>query len=221
MKTGKIAALVVAAGEGRRLGGEVPKQYQTLKGRAVISYALDTFCGHSAVERVMVVIHAAHQALYQEVGYTHPKLEQPVAGGRSRQSSVRLGLQALQPYRPSHVLIHDAARPWITRPVIDRVLKALQTHKAVVPVLPLTDTIKTQQRGKVVTVDRGKLYRAQTPQGFDFPLIHALHEQDAGREATDDAMLAEWRGMEIVFVPGDERNIKITTPLDLAMAGAL
>jgi 2-C-methyl-D-erythritol 4-phosphate cytidylyltransferase / 2-C-methyl-D-erythritol 2,4-cyclodiphosphate synthase len=138
------------------------------------------------------------------------------------QDSVRLGLEALAPHRPRHVLIHDGARPFPDQALIDRVIRALDGAPAAIPCLPLRDTIKRAENGAIrATVDRSELWRAQTPQGFHFDAILAAHRAAAGRELTDDSAVAEAAGMTPLLVAGSEDNLKVTTPEDLAAAERL
>jgi 2-C-methyl-D-erythritol 4-phosphate cytidylyltransferase / 2-C-methyl-D-erythritol 2,4-cyclodiphosphate synthase len=146
----------------------------------------------------------------------------PVAGGATRQESVRLGLESLADEPPELVLIHDAARPLLSAALVDRVLHALGAHAAVLPALPVTDTIKRGEGGRAAgTVDRTGLYRAQTPQGFIYETMLAAHRRFAGAAMTDDAALAEAHGLPVALVAGDEDNLKITEPADLARAERL
>ncbi len=217
-----ICVLVVAAGSGQRFGGEAPKQYQSLAGKPVLRHSIDAFLGHRAIERVLVAIHPDSEAFYHDaVRGLDARLAPPVHGGRMRQDSVRLGLERLEETRPARVLIHDAARPLIDRATIDRVLAALERNPAVVPALPLVDTIKRGRDGLVgETVDRRDLWRAQTPQGFHFAPILAAHRRFAGAEMTDDAAIAEAAGMAVALALGNERNLKVTTQDDMALAEA-
>jgi 2-C-methyl-D-erythritol 4-phosphate cytidylyltransferase/2-C-methyl-D-erythritol 2,4-cyclodiphosphate synthase len=144
-----------------------------------------------------------------------------VPGGASRQDSVRAGLESLEPLAPARVVIHDGARPFPSEAVIDRVLAALETTPGAIPALPVVDTLKRGAEGRVrETVARGDLWRAQTPQGFRYPEILAAHRALAGAELTDDAAIAEAAALAVALVEGDEANIKVTTPGDLARAEA-
>ena len=146
----------------------------------------------------------------------------PVLGGAERQDSVRLGLEALAAHKPDSVLIHDGARPFPDAALIDRVIEGLDNAPAAIPAMPLGDTIKRVDSGRVVeTVDRSQLWRAQTPQGFHFDAILAAHRQMAGRVLTDDAAVAEAAGIAPLIVAGSEENLKVTTAEDLAAAERL
>jgi 2-C-methyl-D-erythritol 4-phosphate cytidylyltransferase/2-C-methyl-D-erythritol 2,4-cyclodiphosphate synthase len=146
-------------------------------------------------------------------------LLEPAAGGATRQESVRLGLESLAADPPDLVLIHDGARALLDRDLIDRVLDGLQAHAAVLPALPVTDTLKRVEADAVAgTVDRTGLYRAQTPQGFRYQRILEAHRAFAGQSMTDDCALAEAAGLAVAVVAGAESNLKITEPGDLVRA---
>ncbi|MCW9033926.1 MAG: bifunctional 2-C-methyl-D-erythritol 4-phosphate cytidylyltransferase/2-C-methyl-D-erythritol 2,4-cyclodiphosphate synthase [Rhodospirillales bacterium] len=217
LKNGVIA-LVVAAGRGRRLGEELPKQYQNLGDSPLLRHTVQSLLSHPKIDQVKTVIHRDDIDLFNEATAGLDVLP-PVNGGVERQDSVRFGLESLIELCPKLVLIHDAARPFIPHDLIDRVLKALETHKGTLPALPVVDTLKRGEDGKVGdTVDRGNLWRAQTPQGFDFETILKAHQKFTGQNLTDDCALAEKMGVKIVIVAGSEQNFKVTTPEDLAKA---
>jgi 2-C-methyl-D-erythritol 4-phosphate cytidylyltransferase/2-C-methyl-D-erythritol 2,4-cyclodiphosphate synthase len=226
-------ALIVAAGRSTRFGGPTPKTYAMLGGRPVLSHSIIAFAGHSAIDAICVVIQEDHRSLYQRAvtdcqsGVT---LLEPVSGGNERQDSVRLGLESLSVLAPDRVIIHDAARPLIAAELIDRVLAPLSAQNSNVAgsiaALPIPDTVKraatenpADRRMKVMeTLDRHTLWRAQTPQAFDFGAITTAHEQAAGNALTDDSAVAEAAGLEVVLVPGDIENFKITNSADLSRA---
>ena len=211
-------ALVVAAGQGVRFGGPVPKQYSPLGPGSILRHAVAAFASHPRVAGVAVAIRAEDRALY-DAALAGLALLPPVAGGATRQDSVRLGLEALASLSPERVLIHDGARPFPDAALIDRVIDGLERAPAVVPALPLADTIKRAENGRVrETVDRSCLYRAQTPQGFHFAAILAAHRKFAGEALTDDAALAEAAGVNPLVVAGSEDNLKVTTAEDLLRA---
>ena len=211
-------ALIVAAGRGLRFGSEHPKQYQPLCGRPVLRHALEAFAQHPRIDAVAAVIHPDDRALFDSA-CAGLDLEPPVMGGASRQGSVRNGLEAIAEKGPTHVLIHDGARPLVSREIIDRVLDALDTHDGAVPALPVADTLKREDGGLVAaTVDRAGLWRAQTPQGFRYGAILSAHQDAAGQELTDDAAVAEAAGLSVALVPGSRENLKITGPEDMAAA---
>ncbi|MBL6928356.1 MAG: bifunctional 2-C-methyl-D-erythritol 4-phosphate cytidylyltransferase/2-C-methyl-D-erythritol 2,4-cyclodiphosphate synthase [Rhodospirillales bacterium] len=211
-------ALVVGAGRGARFGGELPKQYHDLAGRAVLRYSLEAFLAHPDVDEVRAVINMDDRDLYDEAVGGLALLD-PVGGGAARQDSVRLGLESLIEYAPERVLIHDAARPFIDGETISRIIDALNNHSAAIPGMPVNDTLKRGEDGVITqTVSRDGLWRAQTPQGFRFPEILAAHQRFAGRELTDDAALAEAAGLDVRLVQGSEDNMKVTTQDDFSRA---
>jgi len=220
-----IAALVVAGGSGTRIGGDVPKQYRPVAGRAVIRWALEAFLSHPRIDVVQAVIGADHGPHFAEAvkGLSMPM---PVFGGATRQESVRNGLEALarrEMGAPDIVLIHDAARPFVRHALIDRLLDGLGMHEGVVPGLPVTDTIKRiDEEGLIVeTPPRDRLRAVQTPQVFYLAPILAAHRQaaeDGRNDLTDDAAVAEAAGFEVAVIEGDPVNRKITHPEDFEWA---
>ena len=219
-------ALIVAAGRGHRVGGPLPKQYRDLAGQPVLSHTIRAFAGHPAIDAVRTVIHPDDDPLYRaavsefEIGL-NGKLLTPVSGGDTRQDSVRLGLESLAQDAPDAVLIHDGARPLIDGETIGRTLDALVENVGAIAALPLSDSIKraTPDDNLIARdVARAGLWRAQTPQTFRFGEILAAHRAAEGRDATDDAAVAEMHGLRIALVAGGEENIKITTESDMARA---
>jgi len=223
------AAVIAAAGRGSRAAqdGSVPKQYATLGGRMVLAHALAAFTGHPGIDLVAAVIHPDDRDLYDRAAETlRGRLAPPVAGGATRQDSVRMGLEALAPRAPDLVLIHDAARPLVGAEVISRVLGALAAAPGAIAAEPVTDTLKQASPAGTIagTIERAGLWRAQTPQGFRFGAILDAHRRAAAagrRDFTDDAALAAWAGLDVALVMGSPRNIKLTTPDDLAIAERL
>lgn len=223
-----IAAVVVAAGRGARAsasGDAVPKQYRKVGGRAVLTRTIDALLASSGVDWVLPVIHTEDAAHYEALGLDDPRLLPPVGGGAHRQASVLEGLKGLAAMQPDLVLIHDAARPFIEREIVDAVIAALASHEAALPAVPVTDTIKRSADGSTVTAteDRHTLFAAQTPQGFRFPQILSAHMRAAQlpRQFTDDAAIAEWAGLTVALTPGNAGNFKLTHPEDFARAERL
>jgi len=211
-------ALVVAAGRGTRLDGALPKQYLALGGRPLLRHAIDALRFHRGVAQLRIVYQPDDQALY-DAATVGLDLLTPVAGGATRQESVRLGLESLAPLAPDRVLIHDAARPFVEAEIIDQVLAALDGAPGAIPAVKLSDTVKRGADGMVAeTVDRSALWRAQTPQGFHYGAILAAHTAAAGRDLPDDAAVAEAAGLTVRLVAGSEANFKVTTREDFARA---
>jgi 2-C-methyl-D-erythritol 4-phosphate cytidylyltransferase / 2-C-methyl-D-erythritol 2,4-cyclodiphosphate synthase len=187
----------------------------------VLRHAVAAFVRHPRVNGVLVAIRPEDRALFDDAVAGLPVLA-PVAGGATRQDSVRFGLEALASHRPRYVLIHDGARPFPDSALIDRVIRALDEAPAAIPCLPLRDTIKRAENQVIrATVDRTELWRAQTPQGFHFDAILTAHRSAAGRELTDDSAVAEMAGLAPLLVAGSEDNLKVTTTEDLAAAERL
>ncbi|MGE5515832.1 MAG: bifunctional 2-C-methyl-D-erythritol 4-phosphate cytidylyltransferase/2-C-methyl-D-erythritol 2,4-cyclodiphosphate synthase [Bacteroidota bacterium] len=214
----KVVALVVAAGRGRRFGGDLPKQYQDLAGRPVLRHTLAALAVNPQIDAVRAVIHPDDLDLYREAA-TGLNLLEPVFGGETRQDSVRLGLESLAVLTPEVVLIHDGARPFVDAGTIGRVVAALAGHPGAIPAVAVADTLKRGEGGLIgATVERANLWRAQTPQGFRFADILSAHAAVAGEELTDDAAVAERAGLAVALVQGAEDNFKITTTADLERA---
>jgi 2-C-methyl-D-erythritol 4-phosphate cytidylyltransferase / 2-C-methyl-D-erythritol 2,4-cyclodiphosphate synthase len=214
-------ALVVAAGRGTRLGAPLPKQYLPLGGVAVLRHGVRALAEHPSIAAVRVIIHPDDRPHYDSAT-AGLGLMPPVNGGAQRQDSVRNGLESLADAAPELVLIHDGARPFLDRPVIDRVLIGLGAHQGAIAALPVRDTVKRGDGGRIAaTIDRSALWRAQTPQGFHYGPIVAAHRAAAGAELSDDAAVAERAGIDVALVEGSEDNFKVTTMDDLARAERL
>ena len=210
-------ALIVAAGRSARLTGEVPKQYRLLGGKPVLAWSLETFALHPAIDAVHVVIGESDRQHYDNAAKSLTTAA-PIKGGQMRQESVRLGLESLAEKNPDRVLIHDAARPFVSAGVIDRVSEALDSADAAAPMLPVTETLRRQSGKSFETIARENVFRAQTPQGFRFNAILDAHRRYAGAALTDDLALIERSGLSIAAVAGEELNLKLTTPDDFALA---
>ena len=220
----RIAALIVAAGRGVRAGGELPKQYRKLAGQAILRRTASLYLSHPRVDDVLVVIHPDDAALYDEAMAGESGALPFVAGGATRQESVRRGLEALAERGVSHVLIHDAVRPFASPGLIDRVVDALTLSDAVLAASPVTDTLKRAGDERIVgdTVARENLFAAETPQAFRLDAILEAHRRasDSPEPFTDDSGIAEWAGMAVQIVLGERSNIKLTLAEDIEMADA-
>ncbi len=215
-----VAVVIVAAGRGRRLGGETPKQYLPLGNRSSIALAIEAFLAVDEVTCVVPVIHPDDASLCAEAlaGLDDARLLPPVSGAETRARSVRKGLEALESQPPEKVLIHDAARPFVSGRIIRDVIAALETVDGACAALPVVDAIwRSDGSDTLEAVPRDALWRAQTPQGFDFEKISEAHKQHDGRGADDVAVAVE-AGLGVRFVQGSERNYKITTADDYARA---
>jgi 2-C-methyl-D-erythritol 4-phosphate cytidylyltransferase/2-C-methyl-D-erythritol 2,4-cyclodiphosphate synthase len=225
----RIIALIVAAGRGTRAeNNSGPKQYVSVGGAAILAHAMKPFLAHSRVSNVMVVIHGDDSIRYNQAisplsDQAGARLMPPVHGGATRQASVARGLAALRLHHPDMVLIHDAARPYVTGEMLDRLLDELVSAQAAILATPLADTLKRSDVTHLVqeTIPRADLWCAETPQAFRFVDILAAHEKaERGQfdQFTDDASIAEWAGIPVVLVDSGGGNNKITTTEDLAMA---
>ena len=216
-----IVAVVVAAGRGTRMGAARPKAFVRLGGRSLLRRSVALFAAHPRISRVVAVVIDIEEAR-ADLGADAEGVA-VVRGGAERQDSVRLGLFAAG--EADLVLVHDAARPLVTRAIIDAVIEASREGGAAVPAVPVADTVKRlRSDGSVLeTVPREDLRLAQTPQAFRADLLRAAYEaaERDGVRGTDDASLVERIGARVAVVPGSTRNLKITSPGDLAIALAL
>lgn len=214
------AVLIVAAGRGTRLGAEIPKQYIPLDGPCALHRSVLRFLQVDRVTSVRAVIHPDDHALYQAAmaGVDDPRFHPPVDGGATRAASVRNGLGALAADPPDAVLIHDAARPFVTANVIDATIDAMVNHVAACVALPVVDALWKAADGMAETpVSRDGLWRAQTPQAFHFKHIFEAHQAHDG-SGDDDVAVARKAGLAVRLITGDEANFKITSAADLARA---
>jgi 2-C-methyl-D-erythritol 4-phosphate cytidylyltransferase len=215
-----VAVLVPAAGRGTRLGPGAPKALRELAGEPLLVHAVR---GLRAAETVgTIVVAAPPDAVADVAALLAPYDVEVVPGGEERQHSVARALAAL----PAHVdvvLVHDAARCLTPAAVVERVVAAVRAGApAVVPVLPVADTVKEVAHGRILrTLDRGRLVAVQTPQGFTRDMIEQAHRGATGQAATDDAGLVEALGRSVATVPGDEEAFKVTRPIDLLLAEAV
>ena len=212
----KIVSLILAAGVGSRAGLSIPKQYYEFEGQSILLRAIRPFLSHKLIDNVQVVIHPEHFELYNSA-ISETKLLPPVFGAKDRQGSSLIGLQAIRKLQPTHVLIHDAARPFVSPELIDRVISELSNSDACIPALPITETIKKVKDDMVLeTLDRERLKSIQTPQGFDFKTILNAHLANRNLNFNDDASIAELSGITVAIVAGSHKNIKITNDSDVS-----
>ncbi len=223
----KIGIVIVAAGRGERAGApeEGPKQYRPIGGKAVIEHTLQRFLEWQSAADIVVVIHPDDSALFEPIAKRLDASSRisTVFGGKTRQQSVLAGLKALDGTGITHIMIHDAVRPFIDTDLLQRIANALaQGASAVLPVVPVVDTLKRGRDGLVgETVSRNNLYAAQTPQTFDYLSILKAHADAATSgqtDFTDDAAIAEWAGIPVKLVDGLVDNVKLTLKRDIAMA---
>ena len=221
----KTAAIITAAGAGIRMGGDQAKQFMDLDGRPLLAATLERFERSPDIEGIVLVVPPGkvddcRDRIVRKYGLA--KIVKVVTGGKRRQDSVRLGLEATEGHYP-FVLIHDGVRPLVSLELISRVAKAMNQYRAVIPALAARETIKgANAAGLVVkTYDRRALWLVQTPQAFRYEDILEAHRRalrENWEEMTDDALLVERTGIPVKIIEGSEENIKITTPRDLALA---
>lgn len=222
LKLKYCGAVIVAAGSASRMGG-IDKVMAELDGEPMVVRSVRTFQNCDAVREIVVVTRPDLIVPIMSLCASFDKVKAVVAGGADRVASVNSGLNALSP-KVKLAAIHDGARPLITWQVIDRAIRAANSYGAAAPAIPVKDTIKTVQGGVVInTPERKQLYAVQTPQVFDFDLLRGALKKavEDGAEITDDCSAVERMGMRVKIVEGDERNLKVTTPLDLAVARML
>lgn len=215
-----VTAIIVAAGAGRRFGA--PKQFALLKGKTVLARCLEKFEGLGAVDGIVLVLAPGRSG--EEYQKRYGKIAAIARGGKKRQDSVYAGIKCAEAQETEIVLVHDAARPLVGQDLIERIIDAARKKGAVVPVIPVEDTIKNVEAHKVIrTEDRKTLFRTQTPQGFSYPLLLDAfdHARRVNFFGTDEAALVERMGKDVFVIPGDRRNIKITTRDDMRIAEAL
>jgi len=216
-----IAAIIVAAGKGLRLGGPVPKQYQPLAGRMVLTRTIKAILSCDAIDLVQVAISPDARELYDRAvtGLETERLLAPVDGGDDRAGSVHRALEALERLAPDRVLIHDAARPFVTPGLLARLCSA---EGGAILAEPVVDALWRGSEGLAdQPISRENLWRAQTPQAFPFADILAAHRAGTGTPALDDAEIFRRAGHPVALIPGQPENFKITTAADLARAERL
>ena len=220
----KIKVIIPAGGEGLRLGGDVPKQFQLLGGQPILKRTIAAFDGLDCIAEIAVAVPAGYISHVQSYGFD--KVGHIIEGGESRAKSVYAALKCLG-HDTSVVLIHDGARPFVSPETIKAVADAACAFGAAIACAPVTDTIKeVDSTGRIsATPNRSKLWRAQTPQGFTYDIITKAYAQgekdDILDAATDDSILVERLGLPVYVVPAPAGNIKITTPEDMLIGEVL
>jgi len=234
----QVSAIIVASGMGTRLGGDIPKQFQLLRGKPILVHTLEAFARADVVRHIIVAVPEGYVQHTRElianfvhsnetaarIGYS--KIREIVSGGLSRADSVHIAIKQL-PADTEIVLVHDGVRPFVSEKLINAVAESAQAYGAAIAGVPLTDTLKeVNESGQITaTPDRKRFWRAQTPQGFTYELImkaYARGEKDGIlSHVTDDSALVERLGVLVKMVEGDAGNIKITTREDLALGEVL
>lgn len=223
-----VVAVVLASGSGERFGSAVPKQFLELAGQAVVEHSLARFAEHPAIDRIVLVIQAAHRPRVEELLARRPvaKLARLVDGGATRQASSTLGIGAIEE-EEGLVLIHDAARPLLSAGLVSSCLDALERHDAIGVAVPSVDTVvQVDDGGNLAAIPpRRQMWRMQTPQGFRLAVIREAHRRAAAEgvtDASDDCgLVLRYRLADVHVVPGEEDNFKITSPGDLELAELL
>lgn len=214
-------AIIVAGGSGKRMGAEIPKQFIEIQGKPVLIHTLEQFHQFDATIKLIVVLpgtqHNYWQELLKKQGCSIPHVL--VNGGQERFYSVLNALQVLEP--GGVVAIHDGVRPLVSFDTLHRCFHAAEKHKAIIPAIPVTESVRWSDQEKNYSLDRSNLFLVQTPQVFDVSLIVKAYQQPFQKTFTDDASVVEALGETIHMVEGNPENIKITRPMDLLMAEAL
>jgi len=213
-----VGVVIVAAGSGKRMGAGKNKLWLPLAGRPILAHTVELFVAHPLVDEIVLVVSEVDRAEIADWLQNTPNHVKLAIGGAERQDSVRAGLDVLSE-DCSYVLVHDAARPFVTAEQIEEVIKRVRVEEAVIMAVPVKDTIKVVSPTGIVesTPARESLWAVQTPQAFRLSLLREAHQQaaESGKIGTDDAMLVEWMGQQVAVVAGSYENIKITTPDDL------
>lgn len=219
----KVEVIIVAGGLGKRLKTRTPKALMPLKGKPLVNYSLKVFDAHPQVDGIVLVGVKKYLKAFEQIAVHFEKTRTVVAGGVKRSDSVKCGLKVLSA-DSKIILVHDAARPFVDKSMIDRLLAALKKNKAAIVGVPVKFTVKKVHRKTLdiqETPSRELLWEAQTPQGFQREVLIKAHAGKLKEEATDDALLVERMGSRVKMVMGDYRNIKITTPEDMVLARQL
>ena len=215
--------IIVAGGKGLRMGSDIPKQFLPIGGKPVLMRTLERFWAYDDALQIILVLPEAQQAYWRELcGQYHFDVEYRLAnGGQTRFHSVQNGLALVPDEAEGVVGVHDGVRPFPSIEVIRNCYETARTKKAVIPVIPVVETVRHLEGDKSVTVPRGDYRLVQTPQTFDIQLLKAANRQPYNDGFTDDASVVESYGFEITLVEGNRENIKITTPYDLKIAEVL
>jgi len=218
----KVTAIIAAAGQGRRMGGQ-GKQFKDLEGKPIVGWVLTVFEQSSLIDKIIFVVNEGDFKKAKETveALKIKKIKKIIEGGKERQDSVLLGLKEVKS-DTDIVIVHDGARPFVTKEIISRAVNDAKEHGATVVAVPAIDTVKASKKGNFVgeTVDRSNLWLIQTPQAFKYKIIKEAYERAAkiNYKATDDSKLVERMGIPVKITKGSYENIKITTPDDLMVA---
>lgn len=219
-REGKVTAIILAAGRGRRFGEW--KQFVPLQGKPLLGWSLRRFDNHPKIDEIVLVWREGWRNNFSLSPYS--KISEVVSGGERRQDSVVAGFNLINPGSTNLVLIHDSSRPLVSDELINRVIEGTHKEGATVPVIPIQDTVKQIKDNKVIlTLDREFIFRVQTPQGFKYPILKEALEKAAREKfyGTDEASLVERLGKAVKTVEGECENIKVTFPQDIKVVEAL
>jgi len=218
------SAVILASGSGSRSGLDMPKQFYKIREKTILEYSIEAFEQHPGINSILIVSNPEFMDLTKKISLKYSKAGSVIEGGKYRQNSSYNGIKALENKNIDNVLIHDAARPFVSQDIISRCLEALETHSAVNTAAPSSDTIIQADENRIITnvPDRKTLFRCQTPQGFRYQLIKKAHElafNSGFNGASDDCSLVFKYSLAPVYViDGAEENIKITYPADIKRA---
>lgn len=223
-KDKNVTVIIVAAGKGRRMGSDKPKQYLMIDGKVILDKTIEQFEKNSMVDNIIVVVNNEDMELVRKkLSYERPRINKIVVGGEQRTDSVYNGISSIEEdMQNGIVLIHDGVRPFISQKLINSCIETAYEHGACVPVIDLVDTVKHVTKESFVkkTIDRSKYKAVQTPQAFDYEIIKKCYDMalEEKIKVTDDSSLAEHYGYKVKAIQGLQKNIKITTQFDLRVA---
>ena len=221
-----VATIILAGGKGIRLAlpnskksnSRMAKQFLEIGGKSILLHSVEPFLNNKKIEYIQIVKNRSHSLNLLKIK-KNKKILKPVNGGKTRADSVFAGLKSLKKINPDAVLIHDAARPCVSEKTINNVVNKLKNNKAVIPIINISDAVKFFKNGKILgSLDRNKICKAQTPQGFDYRLIYNLHKKRKGKDYEDDSALVNDNMIAVKTVPGERQNIKITKKDDFLFA---
>lgn len=222
-------AIILAGGTGSRAGGSLPKQFQMLGGIPVLWWSVRAFYKEDKNCKIIIVIHPEYKEVWDNLYHSMPEEDKQIpieiaSGGKDRIESVRSGLSVIPPYKEGEVLVavHDAARPAVSRQVIETGWETAKAHGSAIPVVEMTDSMRIKGgNGESKSVDRSRYVRVQTPQVFELSILRKGYAGGTSAAFTDDASVIEAAGYKVRLYPGDERNIKVTQPVDFGIVGLL
>lgn len=215
------STIIVAGGSGKRMGGPIPKQFLLLKGKPLLCWTIEAFHRYDPAMPIIVVLPEQHIPIWKAlcIGHHFHVPHETVAGGEERFHSVRNGLALVK--HDGLVAVHDGVRPLVSVELIDRCFRAAEAHGAAIPVVPIHSSVRELEGDKSYPVDRSMLRLVQTPQCFRSDLLRRGFELTYDEAFTDEASLMERLDVEVSLLEGDERNIKVTTGMDMVVAGAM